>query len=740
MTGWLAGGLPVALLLLLPLLLVAWPAQAQTPSILDTLRIINATAAVGDTFDVDVYLRNVDSLGSFTFRIVYNTALIEPLTDTSAVGDTVKIELQALRGATIWENFGASFGGAGVITFVAVNWDIGVDAFMPGAGATARMQFRVLPTATAQVTTIDFENDPNYPAAYNTITDAWASVFKRPVLTNGSVTITEGGGPGPGNDPPSIPVLPSPLSVNQGDLITFSVSATDPDGDSLRLRAFNLPTGAQFTPANPVYGKPIATGTFRWTPNFSQSGPYVVSFEATDSAGLVGTIRNVTIDVTEVARDMLFTTSVAGQDPQGGVPGATGVVIPVDLTTVQTVYGVQFDFVYDPTVFTPTMLQPTDKLTGFTVYDNLGVTPGRLRVVTFSLVGDPVGAGTSNVLFNVIGNISGDAAPGAYDIKFENSWESINPDPNVASVQLASTDGAVYVDFAGDVNLDGRVDVADVVAVVGYILGDFTFTGRQFGAGDVNHDMYLDVFDLVTIVNTIFGTQPLALAAAVTPARLSLTYDASDGPHGAYRLAASAPTDIAGAQIEFEYDPKQVTLSSPQSLSAASGYLLRHRNDGRGHLIALMVYMPSSGTSRIQPGESEILRIPLASGAGDRPSLYISNAKLADPKAGRIEVTGIEPLPRDFVLEQNYPNPFNAATTISFSLRGSAGTVATRLEVFNVLGQHLATLIDEPMEPGNYSRVWDGTSESGQAVASGLYFYRLTTGNHTETKKMVLLK
>jgi hypothetical protein len=737
-TGRLVRRLSVALLLLLPFLLAGSPAQAQTPSTLDTLRVVNVSTAVADSFTVDVYLRNVDSLGSYNFRIVWDETVIEPLTDTSANGDTISVELQVVRGVGIWENLSAGMPSPGVLTFLALNWDIGDQAFMPGAGVAVRMNWRVVPGVTAQTTSINFENDPAYPASYNTITDSWARVFKRPVLTNGAVTIT-GGIPVQGA--PTIPPLNSPLSVNQGDLLTFNVTATDPDGDSLRLLAFNLPTGAQFTPANPVRGKIAVTGTFRWSPNFAQSGSYVVSFQATDSSGLTSTVRNVTINVNEVARDLLFTTSVAGQEPQGGVPGATEVVIPINLTTVQTAYGVQFDFVYDPSVFVPTSLQPTDKLTGFTIYDNLGATPGRLRVVTFSLAGDPIDAGSSNVLFNVIGNIAQGATPGAYDLKFENTWESINPDPNIASVQLASTDGKVYVDYAGDVNLDGRVDVADVVAVVGYILGDFTFTGRQFGAGDVNHDALLDVFDLVIIINSIFGTQPLnGIPASGGSARVDFVYDATDGPRGSYRLAAAVPTDVAGAQIEIEYDPHSMAFAEPERLPASSALMLRCRDNGRGRLVAILLYNPQNADSRIRTGSAEILRIPLAATVGNQPGAYLSDVKLSDPQAGRIEVTGLESVPRDFTLEQNYPNPFNAATTITFALEGTGRTTDTKLEIFNVLGQKVTTLVDGPLAPGRHTHVWDGADRSGTPVASGLYFYRLTSGNRTEMKKMVLLK
>lgn len=89
-------------------------------------------------------------------------------------------------------------------------------------------------------------------------------------------------------------------------------------------------------------------------------------------------------------------------------------------------------------------------------------------------------------------------------------------------------------------------------------------------------------------------------------------------------------------------------------------------------------------------------------------------------------------LPSSFHLSQNYPNPFNPVTNISFSLPAAAGV---SLEIFNMVGQKVATLVDRHYEAGHYTVTWDGSRS-----ASGVYLYRLTTGELVETKKMVLLK
>jgi hypothetical protein len=97
---------------------------------------------------------------------------------------------------------------------------------------------------------------------------------------------------------------------------------------------------------------------------------------------------------------------------------------------------------------------------------------------------------------------------------------------------------------------------------------------------------------------------------------------------------------------------------------------------------------------------------------------------------------GITPL--DYGLDQNYPNPFNAQTKISFSMPKAEHV---NLVVYNLLGQHVRTLVDQKMEAAKHDILWDGNSDQGNIVASGTYFYRLKVGDaFEETLQMTLLK
>ncbi|MEO8210751.1 MAG: T9SS type A sorting domain-containing protein [bacterium] len=89
-------------------------------------------------------------------------------------------------------------------------------------------------------------------------------------------------------------------------------------------------------------------------------------------------------------------------------------------------------------------------------------------------------------------------------------------------------------------------------------------------------------------------------------------------------------------------------------------------------------------------------------------------------------------IPSDFTLEQNYPNPFNPTTNLEFGI-SNFGFVT--LKIYNVLGNEVATLVNEKLNSGNYIVAFDGSNHP-----SGVYFYKLETGNFSDTKRMILLK
>jgi hypothetical protein len=137
------------------------------------------------------------------------------------------------------------------------------------------------------------------------------------------------------------------------------------------------------------------------------------------------------------------------------------------------------------------------------------------------------------------------------------------------------------------------------------------------------------------------------------------------------------------------------------------------------------------------------LIIKLSSNDGGNEMMLIIKIDPADEASGADgsesdeSVSKEVELPDGYALAQNYPNPFNPETRIDYSLAQSEHVT---LEVYNINGQRVRTLIDEMMPAGQHSVMWDATTDGGSQVASGVYLYRLTAGEITDTKKMSFVK
>jgi hypothetical protein len=111
----------------------------------------------------------------------------------------------------------------------------------------------------------------------------------------------------------------------------------------------------------------------------------------------------------------------------------------------------------------------------------------------------------------------------------------------------------------------------------------------------------------------------------------------------------------------------------------------------------------------------------------------VSANRVARWNSGTSRVEQLSPTaPKTFLLEQNYPNPFNPSTTIRYQLPVAS---EVKLEVYDVLGKKIATLVNERQSAGSYQVVWNASG-----LSSGTYFYRLQAGTFVETKKMIMVK
>ena len=122
----------------------------------------------------------------------------------------------------------------------------------------------------------------------------------------------------------------------------------------------------------------------------------------------------------------------------------------------------------------------------------------------------------------------------------------------------------------------------------------------------------------------------------------------------------------------------------------------------------------------------------ISNGSVVADGIYIDNIKLTGYNAVPTGIISGNEIPAKFSLSQNYPNPFNPNTQINYTI-ALDGQVTLR--VFDILGKEVATLVNEKQNPGTYSLNFDGSN-----LSSGLYYYRLESGDYSDTRKMLLIK
>lgn len=731
------------------------PGWAQV-SLVDSLLVQPLSISAGQTtVSITILMTNSVPISGITGRLVYDDRIITP----QPVNPPPTVSIDRVGRGLLLDAFGASTPQTGVVTFILVSGFDSLQRIPPGRGAICQINFNVRVNADTTIC-LRLEDDLGDPFAVKNELSTDQGVSITPSLRPGSLQIGAGspngacsGAPPPppdtGNHAPVINPIAN-QSVPQGSILSFSVTASDQDGDNVTLSATSLPQNATF---NTVTGDSIVSGTFRFTPSLSQLGSFTATFRATDDAGSPkSATRSVTITVTQVQRDILFSSSVTGQAPTGAIAGKRPVFFPIDLTARAKVFGVQFDLAIDTGVVQLDSIIPTERLTNFVVnFRNIGGRLDRFRVLAFSLTGDSVRPAIAPTIMNLALSVSSNARPGKTDMVIDSGFESVNPDPRIPSQSLLTQSGEFFIDRFGDVNLDTLINVADVVSLVGFILGNFPLSPRQFDAANTNADSVANVVDLVNIINFIFGIPipPLAPPFAGPAATLAVNAkDFASDPGEPIQLEADLPTEIAGVEVRIAYDPKEVKLDGPQKTPISQGLVLKYLENAPGKL-SFVLYNLGGERNEIPAGKSTIVKIPATrlGNWGDTlpPKFTITRAFLSTGNGVGVPVKGLGGnLPRQFALFQNYPNPFNPRTTIRFSVAaqatGEPSPFPVKLEIFNLLGQAVKTLVNDTRIPGLYTVEWDGTDLGGARVSSGIYFYRLSSGKYSETKKMVFVK
>lgn len=127
------------------------------------------------------------------------------------------------------------------------------------------------------------------------------------------------------------------------------------------------------------------------------------------------------------------------------------------------------------------------------------------------------------------------------------------------------------------------------------------------------------------------------------------------------------------------------------------------------------------------------IRIGIACYSNDGTAFFVDDVKVAFT----VDNDDLLQLPMETSLKENYPNPFNPETTISYYLHETSDVL---ISVYNLKGQAVRTLVSGCLPAGMHNVLWNGTDASGKKVSSGVYYYRMTTGKYSATRKMILMK
>lgn len=222
----------------------------------------------------------------------------------------------------------------------------------------------------------------------------------------------------------------------------------------------------------------------------------------------------------------------------------------------------------------------------------------------------------------------------------------------------------------------------------------------------------------------------------------NLTSFTTKGPVTIYHAQIDGvvnPGDIVVVRLDFQNNGKTATIADLEGrMIILDSCITNVRPLTRPTLDALSAGEVKRARAGFQIQIAEDCppgRIPVQVDIYEGGNFYWADTFYVDIVTGVTDNNAVSPA--RFVLHQNYPNPFNPETTIQYQMPKRS---EVKLVIFSLLGQRVATLVDEVQSIGVYSVQWDGKDDTGKEVASGVYLYRLQTNQFVQVKKLALLR
>lgn len=549
------------------------------------------------------------------------------------------------------------------------------------------------------------------------------------------------------NRAPQIDSLQDSIIVNENEFISFNVYATDPDDDcvALSLVSPDLQADSLFTD----YGDCANYGVFEWTPGYADAGIYHAVFLVDDLNGgidqdtVVIIIRNINakplfdeIPFQLGYEDSLLSFQISAFDIDGNLDSIYSEPLPVGASFIYNGNGTG-TFTWTPDCnqsgeypFRCFAVDDSGLVdTGYIGMEILENCTETLSVVTTPCVECAPPAFYTDIL----------VSDGAFSIVFNNYFNESSIKGNVfissargLTVRIVSDNKNKALSLQPPIGLDffpsdtirvtlttGIVDLGGVPLDSGYNLT--YFTGPVVYPGDCNNDGTVNEVDVLSIglfwneagPDRNVGGEYSLLDFFAQPAHFQ------EQAHGEWNPRNGVYADVDGSGMVDADDLCGIATNFAMTVNEGSAAK-------SGSNLANGSALSELGSKVLEQMRGALIECP-DSAPKTKMLEAIENALRA--------ATVI--LPTEIELHQNYPNPFNPSTTIEFFLPKAEYTT---LSVYNMLGQQVVTLIDEKVEAGYKTVLWNGTDNWGHSVASGIYFYKLNTESKEIIKRMLLVK
>ncbi len=322
------------------------------------------------------------------------------------------------------------------------------------------------------------------------------------------------------------------------------------------------------------------------------------------------------------------------------------------------------------------------------------------------------------------------------------TWSVVASD-SILTTGPTNGDGNFTLDrppLLGDVSDNGEVTSFDAVLILQHTVGLITLTGTSARVADVSGNGTVGAFDAALVLRYVVDAIPcfpadpdcgvLAKRAPVAGTLAWSETQSGDTPgHVELPLVwEDNMGDVISAQFTIQIDTSFAHVEDVVSNLPEDWQMLYSVSDGE-----LKVAM--AGVTPISDARLATLRLLMSERESEVTLRGVGSVN--EEQEQELGAVRVRYVPKEYALEQNYPNPFNPQTVIRYDLPvGSHITIS----VFNVVGQKVATLVDEEMDGGSYSVVWDGKDDSARSLASGVYLYRLKADRFARTRKLILMR